>query len=251
MCFQTGEFSARFLLKLPVDFSNIPVYLLKVVTTPTWKPHQPWASVETHTSCMLCRRGCRRQDQSLHELFLVITSMLLFTYVSVFWMFVSITEGFIQMNCSAAVYACVEASVLRGCKLTNQQLSLWICSEPRGVCRQPSLNTVRTHTHTHTGYIYKYFHVCLCSLFLFPRWWSLEAGGFHSPASSSLACARDGKHTGNSNHHQLYLVRPEAPRLVSLCKQAVNGLIKSVTFHSHISPHSGNLILFIFVPVRF
>ncbi|CAL8293935.1 unnamed protein product, partial [Arctogadus glacialis] len=25
----TGEFSARFLLKLPVDFSNIPVYLLK------------------------------------------------------------------------------------------------------------------------------------------------------------------------------------------------------------------------------
>lgn len=27
---QTGEFSARFLLKLPVDFSNIPVYLLKV-----------------------------------------------------------------------------------------------------------------------------------------------------------------------------------------------------------------------------
>lgn len=29
--FQTGEFSARFLLKLPVDFSNIPVYLLKVI----------------------------------------------------------------------------------------------------------------------------------------------------------------------------------------------------------------------------
>lgn len=28
--FQTGEFSARFLLKLPVDFSNIPIYLLKV-----------------------------------------------------------------------------------------------------------------------------------------------------------------------------------------------------------------------------
>lgn len=28
---QTGEFSARFLLKLPVDFSNIPVYLLKVI----------------------------------------------------------------------------------------------------------------------------------------------------------------------------------------------------------------------------
>lgn len=27
---QTGEFSARFLLKLPVDFSNIPTYLLKV-----------------------------------------------------------------------------------------------------------------------------------------------------------------------------------------------------------------------------
>ncbi|KAF7655779.1 hypothetical protein LDENG_00051040, partial [Lucifuga dentata] len=27
----TGEFSARFLLKLPVDFSNIPVYLLKTV----------------------------------------------------------------------------------------------------------------------------------------------------------------------------------------------------------------------------
>uniref|UniRef100_UPI0009B399FF BRCA1-A complex subunit BRE-like n=1 Tax=Monopterus albus TaxID=43700 RepID=UPI0009B399FF len=27
----TGEFSARFLLKLPVDFSNIPVYLLKVL----------------------------------------------------------------------------------------------------------------------------------------------------------------------------------------------------------------------------
>lgn len=27
---QTGEFSARFLLKLPVDFSNIPIYLLKV-----------------------------------------------------------------------------------------------------------------------------------------------------------------------------------------------------------------------------
>ncbi|KAL6043979.1 hypothetical protein STEG23_008351 [Scotinomys teguina] len=26
----TGEFSARFLLKLPVDFSNIPTYLLKV-----------------------------------------------------------------------------------------------------------------------------------------------------------------------------------------------------------------------------
>ncbi|XP_069811869.1 BRISC and BRCA1-A complex member 2-like, partial [Dendropsophus ebraccatus] len=25
----TGEFSARFLLKLPVDFSNIPIYLLK------------------------------------------------------------------------------------------------------------------------------------------------------------------------------------------------------------------------------
>lgn len=31
MFLQTGEFSARFLLKLPVDFSNIPVYLLKVV----------------------------------------------------------------------------------------------------------------------------------------------------------------------------------------------------------------------------
>ncbi|KAJ3613078.1 hypothetical protein NHX12_019334 [Muraenolepis orangiensis] len=29
----TGEFSARFLLKLPVDFSNIPVYLLKVTLT--------------------------------------------------------------------------------------------------------------------------------------------------------------------------------------------------------------------------
>ena len=27
----TGEFSARFLLKLPVDFSNIPTYLLKDV----------------------------------------------------------------------------------------------------------------------------------------------------------------------------------------------------------------------------
>ncbi|KAK5916430.1 hypothetical protein CgunFtcFv8_011415 [Champsocephalus gunnari] len=31
----TGEFSARFLLKLPVDFSNIPVYLLKVTTLQT------------------------------------------------------------------------------------------------------------------------------------------------------------------------------------------------------------------------
>ena len=30
---QTGEFSACFLLKLPVDFSNIPVYLLKVMTS--------------------------------------------------------------------------------------------------------------------------------------------------------------------------------------------------------------------------
>lgn len=32
---QTGEFSARFLLKLPVDFSNIPVYLLKVISHQT------------------------------------------------------------------------------------------------------------------------------------------------------------------------------------------------------------------------
>ncbi|XP_016391055.1 BRCA1-A complex subunit BRE-like isoform X2 [Sinocyclocheilus rhinocerous] len=28
----TGEFSARFLLKLPVDFSNIPIYLLKAAS---------------------------------------------------------------------------------------------------------------------------------------------------------------------------------------------------------------------------
>uniref|UniRef100_A0A8C6P061 BRISC and BRCA1-A complex member 2 n=1 Tax=Nothobranchius furzeri TaxID=105023 RepID=A0A8C6P061_NOTFU len=38
----TGEFSARFLLKLPVDFSNIPVYLLKVFN------HRP--RVAPHTS---------------------------------------------------------------------------------------------------------------------------------------------------------------------------------------------------------
>lgn len=33
LVWQTGEFSACFLLKLPVDFSNIPVYLLKVMTS--------------------------------------------------------------------------------------------------------------------------------------------------------------------------------------------------------------------------
>lgn len=38
--FQTGEFSARFLLKLPVDFSNIPVYLLKVISHPTDVLHE-------------------------------------------------------------------------------------------------------------------------------------------------------------------------------------------------------------------
>ncbi|KAF4798715.1 brain and reproductive organ-expressed [Turdus rufiventris] len=34
---QTGEFSARFLLKLPVDFSNIPTYLLK-----NDEPYEPY-----------------------------------------------------------------------------------------------------------------------------------------------------------------------------------------------------------------
>lgn len=38
LVFQTGEFSARFLLKLPVDFSDIPVYLLKVTNQPTSPP---------------------------------------------------------------------------------------------------------------------------------------------------------------------------------------------------------------------
>lgn len=42
--FQTGEFSARFLLKLPVDFSDIPVYLLKV-THPHTCLHRSWAFV--------------------------------------------------------------------------------------------------------------------------------------------------------------------------------------------------------------
>uniref|UniRef100_A0A8B9REY4 BRISC and BRCA1-A complex member 2 n=1 Tax=Astyanax mexicanus TaxID=7994 RepID=A0A8B9REY4_ASTMX len=47
----TGEFSARFLLKLPVDFSNIPIYLLKV-----WQPRDV-TDIYTHKHIQNCAKG--------------------------------------------------------------------------------------------------------------------------------------------------------------------------------------------------
>uniref|UniRef100_A0A3Q1HJ86 BRISC and BRCA1-A complex member 2 n=1 Tax=Acanthochromis polyacanthus TaxID=80966 RepID=A0A3Q1HJ86_9TELE len=49
----TGEFSARFLLKLPVDFSNIPVYLLKVINLHLASTHSLSVSLSLSLSVSL------------------------------------------------------------------------------------------------------------------------------------------------------------------------------------------------------
>lgn len=59
---QTGEFSARFLLKLPVDFSNIPVYLLKVINQQT--PHTLWLIMKVRGFSGIMCTHCRLEDNA-------------------------------------------------------------------------------------------------------------------------------------------------------------------------------------------
>lgn len=100
--FQTGEFSARFLLKLPVDFSNIPVYLLKV-------PDNLW----------------QIQQASSHSLHLKIYSSHPCCLSTCMWALndwicsrgVGLFEWTLLQLC---VCACVQTPILGGCELTNQ-----------------------------------------------------------------------------------------------------------------------------------
>ncbi|XP_059907931.1 BRISC and BRCA1-A complex member 2 isoform X1 [Gadus macrocephalus] len=53
----TGEFSARFLLKLPVDFSNIPVYLLKGLGRGKGNEHGLTPRTPTHRTARVAESG--------------------------------------------------------------------------------------------------------------------------------------------------------------------------------------------------